>query len=94
MEIFDAVQKGAYYLIYIICGVIGFFLKKVFNKQDELDADMNETKTKLAVLSIQIVDAKDDIRDIKNSINALECSVSSNIQLLRDDIKTLMRERK
>lgn len=81
MEIWEVIKNIGSFILLPLFGLVGYVWKKI---------DLHNIR--IAVLETQIVDTKDDVREIKKSIDSLEKTIKDNFISLNSDIKQLMRK--
>lgn len=77
-------------IVGMVLSIFGFLGKKVASRQDMIEDRQNRSDIRIAVLESQLMDTKNDIKEIKESIEKLSDVIEKNMASLNKDIKLLM----
>lgn len=72
--------------LFSILGIFGYFGKRLFRKQDELETIQDKMQVKVAVLQSQL----DQIADLKRSMSEFQHDIRHELASLRSDIHELL----
>lgn len=70
-EVFEVLKTFVTLIVVPLVGGIMYFIKKNFKRLDKVEEDMQEQKTRTAVIESKVDDIRDDIKDIKQGVEKL-----------------------
>ncbi len=71
MEPWDLIRGVLYYAVYPLVMGLVYFMRSHIQKVNEIEKDLQDTKTRTAVIESKVDDVRDDIKEIKENVQKL-----------------------